>query len=109
MEKKNNISANTQINLTLKMLLSLLGGMLILFFGFYSVVVAPKLSTHDKLIEENRKNQTEQYGEVTKQLIEMNNGIGTLNGTVEGLNNRFSDLRELRDDGENTSGGFSTN
>jgi hypothetical protein len=83
--------------------------MIVLFFGFYGLVVAPKLTDHDKLIEENRTNQTEQYIEITKQLMEMNNGIGTLNGTVAGFGDRFNDLRSLRDSNENTSGGFDSN
>jgi hypothetical protein len=106
MPNKDKISLETQVNISMKMFLSLLGGMIALFFGFYSLVVAPKLTDHDKLIEENRTNQTEQLTEINKQLMEMNNGIGNLNGTVDGMNGRFNDLRDLRNDEENTSGGF---
>ena len=32
---------------------------------------------------------------MTTQLIELNNGVGMLNGTIEGLNGRFADLQNL--------------
>lgn len=105
-EKENKITLDTTIQLSMGKMASLLGGMLILFFGFYGLVVAPKLTEHDNAIIEIKKNDIENTQILNGHLIEINNSIGTLNGTVAGFGERFSDLRGLRDNNENTSGGF---
>jgi len=108
-ENKNKITLDTTIQLSMGKMASLLGGMLVLFFGFYSLVIGPKLSAHDDAIIEIKKTELENTLMLNGHLIDINNTLGTLNGTVAGFGERFNDLRGLRNSNDNTSGGFDSN
>jgi len=94
MSDKQGITAETKIIFTLKSFFSLMGSMIGLFFGFYMLVIGPKL-----------KDQDTKYDQINTQLIQIHNGIGTLNGTVDGMNERFNDLRNQRGENEESVGG----
>lgn len=98
------LDGNTPISMNLKNLGLLLLGMLSVFFLFYQLVVAPKLEDHDRELVDMKKTQTERYENINRQLMEISNGIGTINGNIDGINNRFNDLRDLREAATNTGG-----
>ena len=92
------IKENTIVQITLTKLMGILGTLLTIIFGFYMLAIKPDIDE----IKENQKNFNEKF-------MELNNGIGTINGSIQGLNDRFTDLRELtleNEKRENTGGGF---
>jgi hypothetical protein len=88
------ITAETKIIFTIKSFFGLMSSIIGLFFGFYMLVVDPKIKDHDA-----------KYDKINEQLIQINNGIGTLSGTVDGMNERFNDLRNQRGENEGSVGG----
>lgn len=79
------ISGNTQIIFTVKTFFAFIGVMLGLFYGFYQLVVVPKVNATESHYEKMFEAQKEQNTITSQELIKINTSIGTLNGTVEAL------------------------
>jgi len=62
------IAGNTQIIFTMKSFLSLMGTMIGLFFGFYLLVVTPRIDKAEKHYEEMHKEQKELNQVFTKEI-----------------------------------------
>jgi hypothetical protein len=82
---ENQINSNTQIIFTVKGFFALLGTMLLLFYGFYLVVVLPRINKteehYDKMYVEQKQQNMVFYGE----LREINVSIGSLSTKIETL------------------------
>lgn len=93
----------TKIVVGFKHVFSFLGGILGIMYGFFTLFISPKFEEQNKVnIEINRK-ITEGFDNMNSNFKEVYTGIGTLNGNVEGINNRFRDLNKIRTD---EGGGF---
>jgi hypothetical protein len=79
------ISGNTQIIFTIKTFFALIGTMLGLFYGFYQLVVVPKVNATEAHYKEMFDAQKDQNTINNQQLININTSLGTLNGIVETL------------------------
>lgn len=79
--KVTTISANTQVVFSMKNFSALIGGILALFFGFYQLVVVPKIQG----IEEQLKTQTLQNQAFQKELAGINTAISLLTMSVNKL------------------------
>jgi hypothetical protein len=79
------ISANTQILFTVKSFFTLIGTILVLFFGFYRIVIVPKIDKteeHYQIMYEDQKVQNRLFYE---ELGKINQSIGSLSSTIESL------------------------
>jgi hypothetical protein len=102
------VNTNTQISISLGKFLSLIGSLLVIIFGFYKLVILPDI---EGLKEENSKSIEElkiKYDETNRHIIQINNSIGVINGNIQGINQRFGDLRMLNSANRNTGGGVTT-
>lgn len=91
---KPKINPETQIVFTLKTFAGVILFMLGLFVGFHKMVILPTLENHEKTMKEIQTKSDEKFEKLNLQLIEISNGIGNINGNIEGINNRFKDLNE---------------
>lgn len=84
------INANTVVVLKLKNLLtgilSLGGTLLGIFFGFYMLVVVPKIETTEKHYKEMFDAQATENKSIRVELNNLNTGISTLTGTINAIN-----------------------
>lgn len=102
MSKK--LNEQTKIEVGFKHVISFLLGILSIMYGFYSIFIVPKLYDHEtKMVKIEEKISTG-LDDMNSNLQELYMGIGTLNGNIEGINNRFRDLNNIRTD---EGGGFS--
>ena len=99
------ISGNTQILFTVKTFFAFLGAIITLFFGFYELVVVPKLNTTETHYQQMFQAQKEQNTATSQELIRINTSIGTLNGTVEALIRERNSNQTVA----NTNGSFGGN
>lgn len=106
MPNKSTISQETQVVFTIKSFIATIGTILGLFIGFYTLVIQPKFTSHETRMEKILDKVDVGFDNVNIQLMEMNNGIGALNGHVEGINNRFRDLNKSREVSGANEGGF---
>lgn len=90
--EKSKISLDTQITFTLKGFMGTIVSILVIFVGFHKMVIVPTLDSHQKKMEFIEKEHRETFKDLTDKVIELSNGIGTLNGNIEGINNRFKDI-----------------
>ena len=79
------ISGNTQIIFTVKTFAAFIGTILTLFFGFYQLVVVPKINATETHYKEMFDAQKEQNNNTSSELIKINTSIGTLTGTLQVL------------------------
>ena len=79
------ISGSTQIVFTVKTFFAFIGAMIGLFFGFYQLVVVPKVNATESHYQEMFKAQKEQNTSTSQELIKINTSIGTLTGTLQVL------------------------
>jgi hypothetical protein len=105
-EKKKNmglkqISGSTQVVFTVKTFIAFIIAMLSFFYGFYQLVVVPRMNTTDAMIIE----QKEQNKATASELIKINTSIGTLTGTLQVLVQEKSTVQAST----NTGGSFSNN
>jgi hypothetical protein len=100
------INKDTKIEITLGKLFALFGSILSIFLGFYLWIIKPdidEMKANDlNIIEKIEANEVLFNG----YFIDINNSIGRLNGNVEGLQDRFGDLRDRNNDSEKSSGSF---
>ena len=75
------ISGSTQVVFTVKSFLALITTLLGLFFGFYQLVVVPRIDNAESMFKEQKEQNTLFY----QELVKVNTSIGTLQGTVEAL------------------------
>lgn len=99
------ISGGTQIIFTVKSFFALIFTLLGLFYGFYQLVVVPKVNTTEAHYVEMFKAQKEQNTITSQELIKINTSIGTLNGTVEALIREGATTHTVA----NTGGSFGDN
>ena len=79
------ISGSTQIVFTVKTFFAFIGAMITLFFGFYELVVVPKVNSTETHYQEMFQAQKEQNTATSQELIKINTSIGTLTGTLQVL------------------------
>jgi cell division protein FtsB len=77
------ISGNTQIIFTVKTFFALIGTMLGLFYGFYQLVVVPKVNATEAHYKEMFDAQKDQNAATSQELIKINTSIGTLSGILQ--------------------------
>jgi hypothetical protein len=99
----NSIDGNTHILFTVKTFIALLGTILGIFFGFYQMVVAPKID----LVEINTVKLNENWDENNKYLfnefLKINNSIGELKNAVNNHIENTENNRYLNKNNSNTS------
>jgi len=79
------ISGSTQIVFTIKSFFALIFTLLGLFYGFYQLVVVPKVNATESHYKEMFQAQKEQNAVTSQELIKINTSIGTLTGTLQML------------------------
>ena len=99
------ISANTQIVFTMKSFLATIGTILGLFFGFYELVVVPKVDKTETHYETMFKDQKEQNRIFYEELGKINSSIGALGSSVSALNNNKTYVQS-QPNVPNTGGSF---
>lgn len=99
----NQINSNTQIVFTVKSFFALISTIIGLFFGFYQLVVVPKMNNHDEQYKTIIKDQKEQNKLFYDELGKINSAINTLNTSIIILNNSRS-----VNTGTSTSGSLSS-
>lgn len=98
------ISGNTQIVFTVKTFVAFIGALLGLFYGFYQLVVVPRMNATDAMIIE----QKEQNKITAGELIKINTSIGTLNGTLQVLVQEKTNNQTTANTGGSFGGGNSS-
>lgn len=99
------IDSNTQIIFTVKSFIALITTILGIFFGFYQLVITPKIETVEKHYIEVFNDQKEQNRLFYKELSEINSSIGSLNASIEAFNNSNTNYTAVT----NSSGSFGEN
>ncbi|MFW6225559.1 MAG: hypothetical protein ACOC3V_01205 [bacterium] len=87
---QNIISSKTQIVFSVKSFFGLIGSMVVIFFGFYQLVIVPRINLHDEQYKTIIKEQKEQNKLFYDELGEINNAINALNISVTILNKERS-------------------
>lgn len=95
----NIIGGNTKIIFTVKNFFTLIGTIMGLFFGFYQLVITPKLDRYEKQIEIQNYQNRLFYEELSK----INSSIGSLNSTIENVG-----VNKIEQPNINTSGSFNS-
>lgn len=80
------INSSTQIIFTMKTFFGFIGSILILFFGFYQLVIVPKVNTTETHYSVIFNDQKEQNRLFYVELGKINTSIGSLNSSIETLN-----------------------
>lgn len=101
--KINQINANTQIVFTVKSFFATIATILGIFYGFYQLVVVPKIEKTEKNYETMFNDQKEQNRIFYDKLGNINSSIGTLNATIEALNKQSNNNQQPI---SNTGGSF---
>jgi hypothetical protein len=97
------ISGGTQIIFTVKSFFALIGAMLGLFYGFYQIVVVPKVNATESHYETMYKDQRDQNKIFYEELGKINTSIGALGASIDALN-RAND-NQAHANANNNSGG----
>jgi len=97
------ISGSTQIVFTVKTFITFIVTLLGIFYGFYQLVVVPRMNTTDAMIVE----QKEQNKTTAAELIKINTSIGTLNGTLQVLVQEKTNTQTTANTGGSFGGGSS--
>lgn len=79
------IGANTEIVFTIKSFFSLIGAILVIFYGFYQLVIVPKENTMEKHYQEMFDAQRGQNTIFYQDLGNINSSLGSLNSTTSSL------------------------
>lgn len=103
-QNQNKLSPDTQITITLGGIISIIGSIFIIIFGFYSLVIQPDIESLKSSAEKNYQELKIQNEKINDHIIQINNSIGTMSGSIDGINQRFGDLRSAVTDRPNVSG-----
>ena len=98
------LNEQTKIEVGFKHVFTVLGGILGIMYGFHTLFIAPKFEEQRTVNTEIKESIKEGFETMNSNFKEVYIGIGTLNGNVEGINQRFRDLNKIR---TNEGGGFS--
>jgi uncharacterized membrane protein YgaE (UPF0421/DUF939 family) len=71
------IGGNTQIIFTIKSFFALIGSMIGIFFGFYMLVIMPRMENMEKNYEKMYQEQKELNKTFTKEITELKINIGS--------------------------------
>lgn len=112
-KNKQTINSNTQIIFTIKSFFGLISTILILFVGFYTLVIVPSLNKSEKYQEKIYGEQKEyistEFNDI-KQSIQSNTQAIRLNTrAINSTNERFKDLNKSFKEIANSSGSFGYN
>jgi hypothetical protein len=99
------ISGSTQIIFTIKTFFAFIGTMLGLFYGFYLLVVVPKVNATETHYQEMFQAQKEQNAATASELIKINTSIGTLTGTLQVIVQEKSNSQPVANTGGSFGGG----
>ena len=99
------ISGGTQIIFTVKSFFALIGTILGLFYGFYQLVVVPKVNLTEKNYEMMFTDQKAQNTIFYQELGKINTSIGALGASVNALNNNAGYIQS-KQNVPNTGGSF---
>ena len=102
------ISGATQIIFTVKSFFALIGTILGLFYGFYQIVVVPKVNLTEKNYEMMFTDQKAQNTIFYQELGKINTSIGALGASVNALNNNAGYIQS-KQNVPNTGGSFGGN
>lgn len=97
------LNEQTKIEVGFKHVISFLGGILAIIYGFHILFIQPKFDDQNEVNVEIKEQITEGFATMNENFKEVYSGIGVLNGNIEGINNRFRDLNKIRTD---EGGGF---
>lgn len=75
-----------------------------LFYGFYQLVVVPKVNATESHYQIMFQAQKEQNAATSQELIKINNSLGTLNGTVEALVRERATTQQVNNSGGSFGG-----
>jgi hypothetical protein len=103
------ISGSTQIVFTVKTFAAFIGAILTLFFGFYQLVVVPKVNATESHYQTMFQAQKEQNATTASELIKINTSIGTLTGTLQVLVQEKTNGQPVANTGGSFGGGNTTN
>ena len=98
------LNEQTKIEVGFKHVISFLLGILSIMYGFHTLFIAPKFEEQNTVNIELKESIKEGFETMNSNFKEVYIGIGTLNGNVEGINQRFKDLKIIRTE---EGGGFS--
>lgn len=105
-DKNKNITQETKIVMTIKQLVVLIFSILGIFVGFYTMVIQPKFTDHEETMQTITNKIDGGFKDVNDKLGRMHESIGSINGNIDGINNRFRDLNQQINDNPNSGGGF---
>jgi len=94
------ITADTKILFTVKSFIATIATILGIFYGFYTLVIAPTEKRFEAMFNDQKAQNVIYYQELGK----INGSIGALNATVQALNNEKSNKSDV----PNTGGGLSS-
>jgi len=94
------ISANTQIVFTVKSFLLTIGTILGIFYGFYQLVVVPKINLTENNYRQMFEDQKSQNTLFYQELGKINTSIGSLSSSIDAINREKLTIKTLN----NTSG-----
>ena len=97
------LNEQTKIEVGFKHVISLFTGILVVLFAFYNFVIVPKFEMHEDKMNGIEENITKGFEQMNTNFQDIYTGIGKLNGNVEGINQRFRDLNNIRSE---EGGGF---
>ena len=103
--KSAQLVAASQIIFTVKSFFALIGTILGLFYGFYQLVVVPKVNLTEKNYEMMFTDQKAQNTIFYQELGKINTSIGALGASVNALNNNTGYIQS-RQNVPNTGGSF---
>jgi hypothetical protein len=101
------INPNTQIVFSLKGFIATILSILGMFIGFHKMVIQPAIDKNNATVEKIQENTDKKFDAINNKLIEISNGLGVINGNIDGINNRFKDLNDVKS--TNQGGGFQQN
>lgn len=99
------INPNTQIVFSLKGFIATILSILGMFIGFHKMVIQPTIDEHKVRVEKIQESTDSKFDAINDKLIEISNGLGVINGNIDGINNRFKDLNSIKT--TNQGGSFS--
>lgn len=102
------IDGTTQIVFTFKTFLATIGTILGIFYGFYQLVIVPKVNSTEENYKEMFSDQKKQNTIFYQELGKINTSIGALGASVNALNNNRSYIQSEQNI-PNTGGSFGDN